>query len=86
MVTIKYLFIYYSNPGLPNSILAKFLNKTSYFFLPATVSTYLYISYNLLKKWLYFTYLRKDEINLLIGRVKHHHHIPENKYIYPAFK
>jgi hypothetical protein len=31
MVTIKifiYLFIYYSKPGLLNSILAKFLNKT----------------------------------------------------------
>jgi hypothetical protein len=28
MVTMKILFIYYSNPGLLNSVLTKFLNKT----------------------------------------------------------
>jgi hypothetical protein len=45
MVTIK-IFIYYSKPGLLNSILVKFLNKTcSIFFCPQ-----LYM-YKIIERW-----------------------------------
>jgi hypothetical protein len=44
IVTIKYLFIYCSKPGLLNSILAKFLNKTCpTFFCPRLYMYYLFL-------------------------------------------
>jgi hypothetical protein len=47
MVTMK-IFIYYSNPGLLNSILAKFLNKTcpTLFWPPLYNQTHLINYYN----------------------------------------